>query len=241
MPLLFLIALLCLGAAAPAFADTPADPEFRRWAVGYDFGLSARYYLNEHWGLGARLRPDWRDQNSTAKDRDLYQEDGQSEITRTGFDEGDYEDQGISVAFMVFREARYGRWLSIGPYAEVAYSWSRDQNLTQQTRTDPDPDFADWIDWQGRSSDYRFYIGTLDLGARPVFHLSERFRLESQLGVQLRFERRKNQWISESRRGPPDDVRITRNEDNDTSDSWSAAIIGERLGLGAILAFHVAL
>lgn len=235
MPLRLLAAFALLAGAAPAFADSPGEPEFRRWAVGYDSGVSARYHVTENWGIGGRISPSWSDDSSTGQDFSTLS-NGQETSDQRYFDDDDYLRTGISASLMIFRQTRFGRWLAVGPYAEIGYSWTRTQVLDTRTRLDSEPGE---ISWDGRESDSRIYTVGLDFGVRPVFLISERFALESQLGFRVEHLTKKYSWLDERRSGEIDDLRITRYGSRSEDDDWSFLIVGERLGLGALLAFHV--
>ncbi len=229
------MALLMITATQIAIADDSATP-FRRWGVGWDDGIAARYRLNETWGVGLRIDPSLTDETSDSKDESVYEGETERSSEENWMSEGDR--QAITVGTMIYRETRIGRWVGLGPFAAVNYSWSDDDDVRSfsalsegETYSDPERHRTDVDIRKSHTVDFL-------LGIRPAFHIENRFVLETRFGLRLRYY--SNEWnASDVSQSIDEGGDLTTGENTTRSESsrWSFDSFGHDLGLGATMQF----
>lgn len=251
--LLLLVSFLLAGITQAA-AQSPAGASRRHWGVGWDRGLGFRYRTDGQWGFGLRVNPDLYHNTS---DRDGSSEgqqidDRTSTSTSSDDDIQDTDVDRYGASAMAFREFRIGRWVGVGPFAEISFDRTVRTSVRSRRAIDrDDPDVTDTDDTVTRfdvtderdETDARTWA--FSIGLRPTFTIEERFALETRFGVSVahsdeestRLYRRQtvNDDVGTSRDGVSTSEQIT----DSASQTWQLDAIGRSLGLGAEMEFMI--
>jgi len=209
---LFAPALTTLLIASSGEAD-PAEENPRSWGFGWDRGIAARYRSATGWGMGLRLSPAVNDRNS---DGAYSWEETTEANSRDAL-----EFHGLTVGLLVFREKSVGRWVRMGPYAELSFDYRRTERIGESI-FDDESSFS--------TSDDQMRTWSLEAGFRPSFVIEDRFVLETRLGIGVSrsFEEDTDGW------GTDGVVEDTRHEE---ADQWRFRFLGQNLGFGTALQF----
>jgi hypothetical protein len=238
---------IALLLAPDSARSQPAESDsLRRWGFGWEAevgsfyssfasGIGIRYRASPEWGIGLIVNP-FLDGDDAESRSSSTSSGGSMEVSRTS---GDDEGYRLFAAAMVYREARVGKWLGVGPYAGIGYQRGRVESsdlrveeraddLGVRTSTAVSRSESWWDEW------------SLSVGLRPTFTVEKRFVLETRLGVDISF--RHNEGDASSRRvsgatnaETEEDVSRSSNE----WDSWDLTVLGQNLGPGATMTFIV--
>lgn len=230
--------VVCLNAAvlASGYVSAPADvsanqteaPRPRR-GIGWDSGIGLRYRLGERWGLGLRVNP-----NLSDFDSETNRVDERSDETENRVLLDDSETRSLGAALMLFRESTIGRWLGIGPYAEIGYSRTRFEWLNGTDTYYP----IDERTSRGLvASSGTSHAWTAAVGIRPTFTVRGRFALESRVGVSLQFVDEESEGLYRNQEQAGDAEYLSESVTTGTGDSWNVTVFGQELGPGATLTF----
>jgi hypothetical protein len=144
--------------------------------------------------------------------------------------EGDTQTWGGSV--MVFRETRIGRWVGVGPYAEVMYTDTKSSSESRRTS------YGDALREDLFRTEYSAHTWKLVVGVRPTFTFKNRFALESRLGIALTFiDSARSRTSAERTQVPEEEPRVHNAFEHTHGDEWGLEAFGEELGPGATLTF----
>ncbi len=174
-------------AAEGAVDRTVAHP--RHWAFGWDpgesgEGVTLRYLLKPGWDLSLSAGPNdfrYEEQASEWDTADDVVDDG------TPQDVDNRQEQGwvrLALGGRVWKDARF----AVHGTGAVTYRWSVEEYRTREARVYEDTDW-DWYNVRDHTTRDSWW---LMLGLRPSYAVTERFQVEFESGVRLRFETAEN-------------------------------------------------
>lgn len=185
-----IVMLLGLVAGAATAADGGAAHP-RHWAFGWDpgesgEGVTVRYLMRPGWDLSLAAGPnDFRYEEQAAQwdTADDVVDDG------TPHDADNRQEQGwvrLAVGGRVWKDARF----AVHGAGAVTYRWSVEEVRTREARTYDNPDW-DWYNVRDHTERDSWW---LTLGLRPSYAVTERFQVEFESGLRLRFESADNTY-----------------------------------------------
>lgn len=178
------ILLLCAAAGAAA-AATGAGPPSRPWAFGWDpgesgEGLTVRYEVRPGWDVSVAAGPnDFRYEETSTHWSTV--EDAVDDGTPT--DSDDRQEQGwvrLTVGGRCWRDGRF----AVHGTGAVTYRWSAEEYRQRDERIYDDA-ITDWYNVRDHTDRDSWWV---TLGLRPSVAVTERFLVEFESGVRLRFE-----------------------------------------------------
>jgi len=212
---LAIAACILLGASgwvSPARADEEEET-FRRWGIGWDKGIALRYRPNPEWGFGFRFFPDSYDFDNSSPDENY--------LERTT----EREDWSVSLGFLVYHETRLGRWVRLGPYSELGFTYDENEYASDYIREERES--------HRREETWR-RVWRVALGFRPAFAIEDRFVLESRFGISVTRTNEDREERSREVNGEPSE-RFSHNE----TDTLDFRAFGTNLGFGSVLQFII--
>lgn len=167
--------LLTIGFGSAARAQEPVD---RHWGIGWDDGLTVRYWLAEKWELALAAGPDdylVKDEVRSWNLEDPPPLQGQLEVPR------DTRDEHGWVRFQVGRLITRQRTLALVGYTGVVYEWIDHQDR----RLELDSLAGDYDTFEITRFTHHWVLA---LGLRPSWQPTDFLTIEMSFGLNFAWE-----------------------------------------------------
>jgi hypothetical protein len=224
---------LALAAAAlftiiPAIAssETGETAPLRRWGVGWDSGVAARYFVKPNWGVGIRFYPSV-DNDETKSSATRIEDIGQPSTDDHGGDGKERsEDVDWTVGVIGFMDFKVTGGFKAGPFVTIARGYSSATYETDDSSWDLiNPEIIRTS--SHRRTTYVYDSWTAGVGIRPSLVIRERILLEARFGVNLAFTDREYERNEEYTREDPAPRRTETIHSKEHTDSWDLRAIGQ--------------